>query len=110
MHSIQLKTSQTLADIGSRVSCVKCWHACYLTLCILSECRMYAFTKMNAHSSRSHALVLLTVAKRRVIAGGGGAAPSADNVSMKANVGRLYMVDLAGSERLKKSLSTGMHA
>ena len=68
--------------------------------------RMYAFTKLNAHSSRSHALVLLTVAKRRVIAGA-GPSPSADNVSMKANVGRLYMVDLAGSERLKKSMSTG---
>lgn len=67
---------------------------------------MYAFTKLNAHSSRSHALVLLTVAKRRVIAGDGPSA-SADNVSMKANVGRLYMVDLAGSERLKKSMSTG---
>jgi Kinesin motor domain len=68
---------------------------------------MYAFTKLNAHSSRSHALVLLTVAKRRVIAGAAGPSPSADNVSMKANVGRLYMVDLAGSERLKKSMSTG---
>jgi Kinesin motor domain len=68
---------------------------------------MYAFTKLNAHSSRSHALVLLTVAKRRVIAGA-GPLPSADNVSMKANVGRLYMVDLAGSERLKKSMSTGV--
>ena len=70
-------------------------------------CRMYAFTRLNAHSSRSHALVLLTVAKRRVIAGAAGPMPSADNVSMKANVGRLYMVDLAGSERLKKSMSTG---
>lgn len=30
-----------------------------------------------------------------------------DAVSMKANVGRLFMVDLAGSERLKKSMSVG---
>jgi Kinesin motor domain len=78
-----------------------------LTLVLSCTCRMYAFTKLNAHSSRSHALVLLTVAKRRVIAGA-GPTPSADNVSMKANVGRLYMVDLAGSERLKKSMSTGV--
>jgi len=49
--------------------------------------------------------VLLTVAKRAVISPGN--ATGADNVSMKANVGRLYMVDLAGSERLKKSMSTG---
>ena len=34
-------------------------------------------------------------------------AAGTDSVSMKANVGRLYMVDLAGSERLKKSMSTG---
>ena len=57
---------------------------------------------MNAHSSRSHVLVMLTVTKRVVLADGAGTVPG-----QKARVGKLYLVDLAGSERLKKSMSTG---
>jgi kinesin family protein 5 len=60
--------------------------------------RSVAFTALNACSSRSHAVVQLTVARR---GGGGGAA------AQRVRVGKLYMVDLAGSERLKKSRSTG---
>jgi hypothetical protein len=31
----------------------------------LGGCRSFAFTAMNAHSSRSHAVVMLTVVKSR---------------------------------------------
>lgn len=64
--------------------------------------RAYGATKMNAHSSRSHVLVMLTVTKRVVLRDGAGTA-----AGLKARVGKLYLVDLAGSERLKKSMSTG---
>lgn len=74
--------------------------------------RAYAFTRMNAHSSRSHAVVIITVERRRkgaaaaaALAGKKGGAPL---LTMK--VGKLYLVDLAGSERLKKSMSEGQRA
>jgi len=57
--------------------------------------RTVAFTALNAHSSRSHAVVIMTVSKDAHRNGLG-------------HVGRLYLVDLAGSERLKKSKSTGI--
>lgn len=57
--------------------------------------RTVAFTALNAHSSRSHAVVILTVTKQMDDGNG-------------VQVGRLFMVDLAGSERLKKSKSVGM--
>ena len=64
-------------------------------------CRAVACTALNAGSSRSHVIVMLTVVQHY-----GGKA------EQKARVGRLFMVDLAGSERLKKSLSVGaaLHA
>lgn len=66
-------------------------------------CRVFAFTRLNAHSSRSHAIVMLTIIKRRRTLPGQEAGPL-----QKVKIGKLFMVDLAGSERLKKSLSTGM--
>ena len=57
--------------------------------------RTVAFTALNAHSSRSHAVVIMTVSRD---AHGNGL----------GHVGKLYLVDLAGSERLKKSKSTGI--
>ena len=61
--------------------------------------RHTALTQMNASSSRSHSVLLLSVERdaARFAAGasGGGA------------VGRLYLVDLAGSERTKRSGVTG---
>ena len=63
---------------------------------------MFAFTRLNAHSSRSHAIVMLTIIKRRRTAPGQEEGPL-----QKVKIGKLFMVDLAGSERLKKSLSTG---
>eukprot|EP00198_Chlamydomonas_reinhardtii_P004551 XP_001693887.1 predicted protein [Chlamydomonas reinhardtii] len=66
-------------------------------LATLSARRVFAFTHLNAHSSRSHAVVMLTAVKDGV-------------VTQKVTVGKLYMVDLAGSERLKKSKSVGLRA
>lgn len=60
-------------------------------------CRVFAFTALNAHSSRSHAIVMLTIMKR----------PNNALLGQKVKVGKLFLVDLAGSERLKKSRSTG---
>lgn len=62
---------------------------------------MFAFTALNAHSSRSHAIVMLTITKRPAMA------PNNRALGQKVKVGKLFLVDLAGSERLKKSRSTG---
>ena len=64
--------------------------------------RAVAFTALNAQSSRSHGIVMLTIVKRP-----SSATPKDRAVGQKVKVGRLFMVDLAGSERLKKSRSTG---
>lgn len=66
--------------------------------------RPTAFTALNAHSSRSHAVIMLTVIKRRSVSGTGEAK------IQRVKVGKLFLVDLAGSERLKKSKSTGLRA
>ncbi|KAL4437271.1 hypothetical protein ABPG75_004410 [Micractinium tetrahymenae] len=70
--------------------------------------RTTAFTALNAHSSRSHAVVMLTVIKRRSVGLAGGEGAEAEIQRVK--VGKLFLVDLAGSERLKKSKSTGLRA
>jgi hypothetical protein len=69
--------------------------------------RIYALTSLNAHSSRSHAVVIFTVEKRKA-----HHPPTKvlEGQPRKVTVGRLYMVDLAGSERLKKSKSEGLRA
>ncbi|GAB4821469.1 hypothetical protein N2152v2_008515 [Parachlorella kessleri] len=85
--------------------------------------RATAFTALNAHSSRSHAVVMLTVIKRKSVALAGPGLQSASTLGLEASasagptaeiqrvkVGKLFLVDLAGSERLKKSKSTGLRA
>ena len=67
---------------------------------------VYAETKMNKSSSRSHAVFQIKISKRSratssAKAGGGG------KVEMKATFGKLTVVDLAGSERIKKSGASG---
>ena len=52
-------------------------------------------TSMNAHSSRSHCLVMIEVK---------GTDPKTDVVTR----GRLVLIDLAGSERVKKSEVAGL--
>jgi len=76
---------------------------CLQLLQIGARNRNVAFTALNAHSSRSHAVVIATVIQRPLVTAAGRTAP-------RVHVGKLYMVDLAGSERLKKSKSTGQRA
>lgn len=59
--------------------------------------RTVAFTELNAHSSRSHAVVIFTVIRY-------------DEMEKRNRVGKLFLVDLAGSERLKKSKSVAQRA
>lgn len=66
---------------------------------------VYAETKMNKASSRSHAVFQIKVAKRPRATEKGK--PGAGKVEMKATFGKLTVVDLAGSERIKKSGVTG---
>jgi len=61
---------------------------------IAKKNRSASATDMNAHSSRSHMLLVVDVA----------------GINIPANIkyfGKLYLVDLAGSERVKKSGATG---
>eukprot|EP00899_Mesostigma_viride_P014683 jgi/Mesvir1/23215/Mv22674-RA.2 len=69
--------------------------------------RVFAFTKLNAHSSRSHAIVMLSVEKRLKKEFSHRQTASQRN---KVIIGKLFLVDLAGSERLKKSGSQGQRA
>jgi len=62
---------------------------------IAGKNRSASATDMNAHSSRSHMLLVVYVS----------------GINIPANIkyfGKLYLVDLAGSERVKKSGATGV--
>ena len=69
--------------------------------------RAVAFTRLNAHSSRSHAVLMVKIEKRKRIT---------QEILEKKLKGRkkfesmtssiLFLVDLAGSERVKKSKAT----
>ena len=100
--------------------------------------RSVAFTALNAHSSRSHAVVIFTVTtrqreplggrsgsntcpsheesgeseRRRARSGGNDVGHLGDlrHTCTRQRTGRLYLVDLAGSERLKKSKSVDQRA
>jgi len=63
--------------------------------------RATSFTKMNAHSSRSHAVFMVRVEKRQTIK----LASNLDDedIANSMTSSTLYLVDLAGSERVKKS-------
>lgn len=78
--------------------------------------RAVAATRMNAHSSRSHAVVMIRVQQQQQQAPPPRGAPAsvsdaADGASAPAGAGTisatLTVVDLAGSERAKKSLGYG---
>ncbi|KAI8335476.1 P-loop containing nucleoside triphosphate hydrolase protein [Chlamydoabsidia padenii] len=56
--------------------------------------RVVAYTNMNAESSRSHSIVLVTITQKNVDTGA-------------AKSGKLYLVDLAGSEKVGKTGASG---
>jgi len=56
--------------------------------------RSIAATNMNAESSRSHSIFILTVTQSNL-------------EDMSCKTGKLYLVDLAGSEKIAKTLATG---
>lgn len=56
--------------------------------------RSVATTKMNAESSRSHSIFILTVTQN-------------NTVDLSCKVGKLYLVDLAGSEKISKTGAEG---
>jgi len=75
---------------------VTCLDDCLRLLQLGDRNRSVAFTALNAHSSRSHAVVMFTIIRH--------------DTGTKNRVGRLFLVDLAGSERLKKSKSVDQRA
>ncbi|KAI9481665.1 MAG: kinesin heavy chain [Benjaminiella poitrasii] len=59
-----------------------------------SQNRVVASTNMNAESSRSHSIVVVTITQKNVDTGA-------------AKSGKLYLVDLAGSEKVGKTGASG---
>lgn len=57
--------------------------------------RTVAATEMNAHSSRSHLVFIMTVEQKNL-------------VDRTVKVGKLYLVDLAGSEKISKTKVQGV--
>ncbi|KAG0300319.1 hypothetical protein BGZ98_009269 [Dissophora globulifera] len=58
------------------------------------QSRMVAYTNMNAESSRSHSIFVVTISQKNLVDG-----------SVKS--GKLYLVDLAGSEKVGKTGASG---
>lgn len=73
-----------LAHVGRQAVCASC---------------VYSATNMNEHSSRSHAILIVTVEC--------SSAALADDGKEHIRVGKLNLVDLAGSERQSKTGSEG---
>jgi hypothetical protein len=78
------------------------------------DARATGATRLNEASSRSHAVLTITV--ERCAVGGedetssgasGGEAPASSASSSRVRVGKLHLVDLAGSERVSVTGATG---
>ena len=72
--------------------------------------RATAFTNLNAHSSRSHAVLLVKIEKRKAQKIDEGKKKKKKGIDEQADgsltYSTLFLVDLAGSERVKKTKST----
>eukprot|EP00899_Mesostigma_viride_P015446 jgi/Mesvir1/23902/Mv10685-RA.1 len=68
-----------------------------------AQFRVVANQKLNASSSRSHAVMVITVHRTPTNEG-----ITSDDIDVMAKKGRLCLVDLAGSERINKSGSSGV--
>jgi len=71
--------------------------------------RATAFTNLNAHSSRSHAVLLVKIEKRKAQVMDEAKKKKSkpdDPVDGSLTYSTLFLVDLAGSERVKKSKAT----
>jgi kinesin family member 5 len=85
------------------------WHTVKSTADALSlllkghQNRAVASTRLNSHSSRSHAVLILRVDRRVPLK-----TPTADSTHQLLR-GTLHLVDLAGSERAKRSGVEGIH-
>lgn len=73
---------------------VTCDDEVYDLMTIGTDNREVAYTNMNAGSSRSHSLFLLTVGQT-------------NSKDLSAKTGKLYLVDLAGSEKVSKTGAAG---
>ncbi|OMJ87327.1 hypothetical protein SteCoe_11015 [Stentor coeruleus] len=73
---------------------VTCDEEVYDLMTIGTDNREVAYTNMNAGSSRSHSLFLLTVGQT-------------NSKDLSAKTGKLYLIDLAGSEKVSKTGAAG---
>ena len=94
---------------GLRQVQIKSVEECLSMLQLGNRNRTVAFTALNAHSSRSHAVLMIRVEQSRDITENVESLPNSSR-QRRIRVGTLFMVDLAGSERLKKSKSIGQRA
>ncbi|OWZ01867.1 Kinesin [Phytophthora megakarya] len=70
--------------------------------------RAVSSTEMNAHSSRSHAILILRVERKEFAPQPSNDAPRS-TIQPVIRLSTLYLVDLAGSERVKKAKVYGRH-
>lgn len=71
--------------------------------------RAIASTGMNAHSSRSHAILILRIERKDFPVANPNPGTSPASPTQMIKISNLYLVDLAGSERVKKAKVMGRH-
>ncbi|KAG7381310.1 hypothetical protein PHYBOEH_010995 [Phytophthora boehmeriae] len=71
--------------------------------------RAVSSTGMNAHSSRSHAILILRVERKEFAPPPASSGTTSGTTHPVIRLSNLYLVDLAGSERVKKARVHGRH-